>query len=361
MASAFVNTALVINLLIGPALSAQDTLAAAPAQNATPAPTSIAPKTVSMPKDPAEILSAAAKVNGLVGPGISPWHIRVTYQTFDTKGHAQDSGIYEESWISDTKYKRVYRSSSFTQTDVATERGLYRSGNQNWPGILEMMVRSELIEPIPVVLSVRGIELRNNKRSFGKLKLECVTLTSDTIFPTRNGYCFEQDQPLLRFAASMGDWNNVLYNDLVGFQGHSIARDIRVMDTGHPHLVLHVEEVEGLSTISESDFTPPPDAVRVLGGRITISEETMKGLCVRQISPHYPENAKASRIEGTVLMEITVGKDGHVIDAQVVSGPDGLRKAAVDAVRGWEFRPFLFLGEPAEVESKMRIIFTLGS
>jgi hypothetical protein len=185
MPSAFANAVLLISLLIPPKLFAQDTSLTPPAQNSPPTATSVAHDTVPMPKDPAAILNVAAKVNGLGGSGLRPWHVRVSYQTFDTKGHSQDSGTYEEFRISDKKYKRSYTSSNFTQTDFATDRGLYRSGNQNWPGFFEMKVRTELIEPIPVAISLRDLELGNSRRSFGKVKLQCVTLKSETIFPTK--------------------------------------------------------------------------------------------------------------------------------------------------------------------------------
>ena len=361
MASAFANAALLISFLIPPKLFAQDTPLTQPALNSPPTAMSIAHETIPMPKDPAAILNVAAKVNGLGGPGLRPWHVRVSYQTFDTNGHSQDFGTYEEFWISDKKYKRSYTGGNFTQTDFATDRGLYRSGNQNWPGFFEIMVRTELIEPIPVAMSLRDLELGNNHRSFGKVKLQCVTLKSKTIFPKKDGYCFQQDQPVLRFASSKGGRNDTLYNDVVVFQEHFLARDIRLMAMGKPHLTLHIEDIEVLSTINESDFALPPDAVPVLGGKVTISEETMKSLCLRTVAPHYPENARTSHIEGPVVMQITVGKDGHVTNAQAVSGPDALRKAAIDSIRKWEFRPFLILGEPNEVESKFEIIFSLSN
>ena len=360
MALAFVNVALLVNLCLAATLFVQDSPPTAPVKNSPSSATSIAQDTIPMPKDPAAILDAAAKINGLVGAGPRPWHLKVSYQTFDTKGHSQDSGTYEEFWISDKKYKRSYESSNFSQTDFATDHGLYRSGNQNWPGLLEMMVRTELIEPMPTAMNLHGLELGKNRRSLGKVKLQCVTLKSETIFPTSDVYCFQQDEPILRFASSMGGSNDIVFNDIVVFEGHWLAREVRVIDKSHPHLFLHVDKIEGLTTVNDSDFNPPPDAVRISGGAIAVSEETMKSLVLRQAPPHYPENAKASRVEGTVVMQITVGKDGHVSDVRAISGPEALRKAAIDAARKWEFRPFLVLGDPTEVESKLRIIFSLG-
>jgi protein TonB len=44
----------------------------------------------------------------------------------------------------------------------------------------------------------------------------------------------------------------------------------------------------------------------------------------------------------------------------VVSGPDLLQQAALDAVKQWRYRPYLLNGEPVEVRTTINIIFTLG-
>jgi len=51
----------------------------------------------------------------------------------------------------------------------------------------------------------------------------------------------------------------------------------------------------------------------------------------------YPEAARAGRVEGTVMLEVTVDSAGNPIDARVVSGPQELRKAALQSVLQWHF------------------------
>lgn len=360
MASTFANATLLIVLLMASGASAQNTSPAPAGQNSASAATVSSPVDVPMPKDPAAILDVAAKLNGLSGPDVRPWHIKLSYQTFD-QGKAQESGVYEEFWVSDKKYKRSYTSSSFTQTDFATENGLYRSGNQNWPGYLETMIRNLLIEPVPAVLDLRGFRLQNTRRTIEKANFQCVTLKADWIFFITNGYCFEADHPILRSTISAGDRNGALYNHILAFQGRFVARDVSVTNAGRPRLVIHVEALEGLTATNEAAFVPPADAVRVADSKITIPWLTMHALLLRQVPPHYPESAKISRVEGKVSLQITVGKTGDVTNAQAISGPNELRKEAVDAVRKWEFRPLVVAGQPVEVETETELIFTLGS
>ena len=81
---------------------------------------------------------------------------------------------------------------------------------------------------------------------------------------------------------------------------------------------------------------------------------------VKQPKPVYPTEAKAARVQGTVQLQVTIGKDGTVHSLNVVSGPPELVQAAVDAVRQWEYKPTLLNGEPVEVLTTVDVNFTLA-
>ena len=135
-----------------------------PVSNASPG-TELVP---TMPTEPAAMLSLAATANGLDGPDVQPWHIKVSYQTFDHDGDPEISGTYQEFWISPRKYKRSYASANFTQTDFAMDGALYRSGNQEWPGSWEMKVRKLLIQPFGAGVDLQQSKLVKSDRSFGQ-------------------------------------------------------------------------------------------------------------------------------------------------------------------------------------------------
>jgi hypothetical protein len=185
------------------------------AQNATP-----------MPSDPAAISSLAAGANGLDGPGVQPWHIKVSYQTFDSDGDPENSCTYEESWVSPRKYKRSYASTNFTQTDFATDGGLYRSGNQDWPGPVEMKVRALLIQPLAAGINLQQSKLEKGDRSFGQATLQCISIRPQKAnitvrvmgYPdTFPHFCFEQKEPILRFVPQGGGENDTVYNNVIRF------------------------------------------------------------------------------------------------------------------------------------------------
>jgi len=77
--------------------------------------------------------------------------------------------------------------------------------------------------------------------------------------------------------------------------------------------------------------------------------------------PRYPIESRRKREQGTVLLALTVGRDGCVENIRIArsSGFDRLDKAALDAVKRWRWRPTLRDGEPVLVKGVVEIPFVL--
>jgi protein TonB len=84
------------------------------------------------------------------------------------------------------------------------------------------------------------------------------------------------------------------------------------------------------------------------------------GMIVSKVTPLYPVDAKKAGVSGTVVLGAIIGTDGTVKELHVVSGPEPLQQAALDAVRQWRYRPYLLNDEPVEVRTTINIIFTLA-
>lgn len=80
---------------------------------------------------------------------------------------------------------------------------------------------------------------------------------------------------------------------------------------------------------------------------------------VTRVPASYPDAARAARIQGTVMIQVLVGKDGLVKEARIVKGIPGLDEAALEAVRRWVFKPALSKGEPVEVWVAVPVKFSL--
>jgi protein TonB len=96
------------------------------------------------------------------------------------------------------------------------------------------------------------------------------------------------------------------------------------------------------------------------GGPTHISSGVSSGMLLAPIRPDYPQIAKLSRTEGTVIIQAVISKTGHIESAHVVSGPAMLQAAALEAVRAAHYRPYLLNNQPTEVETTFSISFKIS-
>jgi len=94
--------------------------------------------------------------------------------------------------------------------------------------------------------------------------------------------------------------------------------------------------------------------------RVRVSSGVVSGLLVRKVNPVYPPLARQARIQGVVILQAQISKDGNIENLQLISGHPMLAPAAIDAVRQWKYRPYLLNGEPVEVETQVQVNFTLS-
>ena len=87
----------------------------------------------------------------------------------------------------------------------------------------------------------------------------------------------------------------------------------------------------------------------------------MQRRIIHEVAPEYPEAARRAGVQGTVVLDAIVSAEGAVTQVQVVSGPEALSVAAIDAVRWWRYEPYVVNGQPAMVETTLSINFQLAN
>jgi TonB family protein len=76
--------------------------------------------------------------------------------------------------------------------------------------------------------------------------------------------------------------------------------------------------------------------------------------------PEYSKEARKQRIQGTVILLLTVGADGIPQDIKVTRGLGyGLNEQAVSAVKSWRFEPSTVDGKPVPVQINVEVNFRL--
>jgi len=94
--------------------------------------------------------------------------------------------------------------------------------------------------------------------------------------------------------------------------------------------------------------------------RIRVSSGVSTGMLVRRVQPTYPPLARQARIQGVVVLQAQISKDGSIQNLQLISGHPMLAPAAIEAVKQWKYKPYLLNGEPVEVETQVQVNFTLS-
>jgi protein TonB len=142
--------------------------------------------------------------------------------------------------------------------------------------------------------------------------------------------------------------------------------------------------------IIKEDAAPPPMTAGVIGGissgpgqaggviggiisstpvavpkvaaptRVRVSQGVTQGLLIRKVAPSYPPLARQAHIQGSVLLQAVISKDGSIENLRVISGHPMLVPSAIDAVKQWKYKPYILNGEPVEVDTQVTVNFTLG-
>ena len=94
--------------------------------------------------------------------------------------------------------------------------------------------------------------------------------------------------------------------------------------------------------------------------RVRVSSGVQSGLLIRKVNPAYPPLARQARIQGTVILQALISKDGNIENLQLISGHPMLAPSAIEAVKQWKYKPYLLNGEPVEVETQVQVNFTLA-
>jgi protein TonB len=117
-----------------------------------------------------------------------------------------------------------------------------------------------------------------------------------------------------------------------------------------------------LGGIMNRNAAPPPPPPKIEAPkpvRIRVGGNVQQANLISNPKPIYPPLAKSARIQGTVILEAVISKQGTVENLTVQSGHPLLIQSAMDAVRQWRYKPTLLNGDPVEVITTITVNFSL--
>ena len=312
----------------------------------------------------AKRLHNAADLTSLDDPALKPWHLKITVQLYDAKGHPSEQGTVEEWWTPDAD-KRVYESPSYTATEIRDKQGLHRTKGQATPSYFLNAIRERVVHPMATSDEIDGSRPELRVEAFGKVKLDCVMLSQPIksiafpplgLFPT---YCLSQNNDSLRFSYRFGS-ESAIFNSIGTFQGRKLAIDPTIETDGIKTVSGHVVSLDG-KPFDASIFTPSAGMEDSSSELTKVGPGVMAGMILNKVQPVYPAAAKGNHTTGAVHMAAIIGTDGRIHSLKIVDADDpSLAVSALTAVRQWTYKPYLLNGLPTEVDTIITVYYKMS-
>ena len=164
----------------------------------------------------------------------------------------------------------------------------------------------------------------------------------------------------------------VLYKAFVATLVHGYFLSWTFTTTSQPQVDELVDSLQKL-TFATGEAVPPganPAAVPPAASpaqlptsehpkRVRVSEKVSQTLLIKSVNPRYPAGALSARIQGSVILQAIISREGDVTEVKLVSGHPMLVPSAIDAVKRWKYKPYLLNGEPVEVETQVTVNYEL--
>ncbi len=90
---------------------------------------------------------------------------------------------------------------------------------------------------------------------------------------------------------------------------------------------------------------------------VDLSEDSAEMLLVKKVAARYPEDAVKSGIEGPVVFQASIARDGTVQELKLIRGPLALVQSAYNAAKQWRFKPYTPNGVATEARITMTVDF----
>ncbi len=91
--------------------------------------------------------------------------------------------------------------------------------------------------------------------------------------------------------------------------------------------------------------------------QVQVSADVMQKLVKHRVDPEYPAAARSKKLQGVIVLDVVIGRDGSVLDVSARNGPEVLAQSAIQAMRWWRFEPYRVDGQPVIVATTLAMEF----
>ena len=294
-----------------------------------------------------ELLAKATSLQSLRSPNSKPFRLHVTIHAERIVGTPAD-GTYDEVWLSRDKWQRKIRFPGFEQAEVGDADSEWLSRNLDFQPEVVTLTLSAILPQIELQSQESVADLHRSKSD--NTDMSCVRTRFHQVGVRElcfdaSGLLLSEEQGNKRF--EFGDYERV--------GDKMYPRHIRVLYNKKEVVTAQVDAPVLLVDTSAIDFQRPPRAIQ-----LTVCDKSSVELANR-VAPHYPEDARSRRIEGTVVMYVLISDVGKIVKIRILeSAGDSLDRAATEAVQQWTYKRVACTTKPLPLETEVVVNFTLG-
>ncbi len=133
----------------------------------------------------------------------------------------------------------------------------------------------------------------------------------------------------------------------------------------HTHMqprssAIHLDMESGAASSPSEAPAATPEAAARGADHVQMSPQTAQNVSV-SVPPDYPLLARQMKVQGAVILQALISREGTIQELQIVSGPGILATAAREAVKQWRFKPYFQSGQPVETQARITVNFTIST
>ena len=284
--------------------------------------------------------------------GVPPWHLQMSFDLSGLNGKEKESGTIEEWWIGQGRKRIVVSSPSFSIPSMSPK------GEDPWVGreaYLVKLLLQQVVHPVQDYSRFQGLRFETKPRAFGKVTLSCISVRSKGMFDSFGWpeYCSEPNTSTLRIHFDAGELS-VARNRLGTFMNTSVSLRNTISYGGKMAIAGEVTKLER--------YVPGKDEIAAddsANGGQEVPGSVVAGDRVKFVQPEYPEMERARHAGGSVVLCAVISREGKITSLDVVASPaEDFSKSAMEAVRKWEYQPYLLNGKPTELDTTITINFS---
>jgi len=279
----------------------------------------------------------------------APFHQTVSFH-FSGLVQGDERGTFVRDWVSKEQWRWKWELPDYQEISVRNGKQIGERETAEFESVRVQQLWWAL-PPFPLILGQNDLVKKIEPAKVNGSDAQCIRFEA-----VRGRNRWDREICVNAANATLARWTDerreIEWTDYIPFRSTFYPRHLVVKELGNKIIEADVEfrEAPGLS---QPEFDIPSD-MRVRKA----CEHFSQPIVTREQKPEYPRRIGAKTIKAEVVVQVKVGVQGKEEAAQITeTGGDDLDRAALEAVKKWEFEPAKCDGDPVEHKLPVTIHF----